>query len=367
MEVATIIKIVWNMRKTFFLIMAVLLSVSASFAEKKKKTVVASTIQLSEQEIIYNEGIEMLKKGDYNEAATRFTLAISIDSMFVNAYYNRAIAYTEQGVYNRAMNDIETAIRLFGSDDNADNHILKAKIHYGIGDVAGATNEIERALEMSPSNNNALLDKAAIYQATGKYDLAMSTYIKYNYKTGGDAYSYNELGNCYNKTGDKRVALDCYRKAYYTDSTNVTVKFNLAKSIWELDKDTVKALSLVDELIKADLTNAEYYNLKGYIYYQAGDTAKADTNFDLAIKNNNNLAQAHNGKGLIQIATGNYTDAIKHFNNAIAANINYADAYINRGIAKEEFKDYDGACEDFRRAAELGDASATAYFNKQCK
>lgn len=347
--------------------MSVLISVSASFAETKKKTVVASTIQLSEQEIIYNEGIELLKRGDYNEAATKFTLAISIDSLFVNAYYNRAIAYTEQGIYNRAMNDIETAIRLFGTNDNADNHILKAKIHYGIGDVTNATAEIDKALEISPSNNNALLDKAAIFQATGKFDLAMSTYIKYNYKTGGDAYSYNELGNCYNKTGDKRVALDCYRKAYYADSTNSTVKFNLAKGIWEFDKDTVKALSMVDALIKTDLTNAEYYNLRGYIYYQAGDTAKANANFDLAIKNNNNLAQAHNGKGLIQITAGNYTEAIKHFNNAIAANINYTDAYINRGIAKEEFKDYTGACEDFKRASELGDANATAYFNKQCK
>ncbi len=344
-----------------------LLSISVSFAEGKKKAVVASTIQLSEQEILYNEGLELLKKGDYNEAASKFTIAISIDSLFVNAYYNRAIAYTEQGVYNRAMSDIETVIRLFGANDNADNHVLKAKIHYGIGDVTSAIEEIDRALEISPSNNNALLDKAALFQATGKYDMARSTYTKYNYKTGGDAYSYNELGNCYNKTGDKRVALDCYRKAYYADSTNNTVKFNLAKGIWEFDKDTANALYMVDALIKTDLTNAEYYNLKGYICYQAGDTAKANANFDLAIKNNNNLAQAHNGKGLIQITAGNYTEAIKHFNNAIAANINYTDAYINRGIAKEEFKDYTGACEDFKRASELGDANATAYFNKQCK
>lgn len=352
------------MKKVLLLLMMTL-AVSLSYAAKKK-TVVASTIQLSEQELNYNEGIEKLKEGKYEDAIEKFNRAISIDSLFDRAFYNRAIAYTNMSVYGRAMSDIDTVIRHQGEDKNADNHILKAKIFFGIGDIPNATAEIDKALEINPSNVNALLDKAALLQATEQYELAMAAYTSYNYKTGGDAASFNELGNCYYKTGDKKVAVDCYQKAYNADSTNTVVCFNLAKSTWESYQDTAKALSIIDKLLDNDITNAEYYNLKGYICYQAGDSASADASFNLAIKNGN-LAQAYNGKGLIQMRAGNYSEAIKLFNTAISTNLNYGEAYINRGIAKETFDDYAGACEDFLRATELGAENANEYYTKQCK
>lgn len=341
------------------------LTVSLSNAAKKK-TVVASTIQLSEQELNYNDGIEKLKEGKYEEAIDKFSIAISIDSLFDQAIYNRAIAYTNIDVYGRALGDINTVIRHNGEKGSADNHLLKAKIFFGLGDIAGATAEIDKAIEIDPSNVNALLDKAALLQATEQYELAVAAYTSYNYKTGGDVSSFNELGNCYYKMGDKKVATECYQKAYNADSTNTTVCFNLAKGAWESYQDTAKSLSLVDKLLDKDITNAEYYNLKGYICYHAGDSASADINFDLAIKNGN-LAQAYNGKGLIQMRAGNYTEAIRLFNNAITTNLNYGDAYINRGIAKETFEDYSGACEDFLRATELGAENAKEYYTKQCK
>lgn len=353
------------MKRLLLLLLMLTLTTSVSFAAKKQ-TVVASTIQLSEQELTYNDGIEKLKEGKYDDAIEKFSRAISIDSLFDKAYFNRAIAYTNMGVYARALGDINTVIRHSGENTNSDNHILKAKIYNGIGDIKSATEEIDKALEIDPSNTNALLDKAALFQSTKQNELAIAAYISYNYKTGGSAASFNELGNCYYNVGDKRVATECFQTAYHADSTNTSVCFNLAKCTWEFYQDTVKALKLVDALISKEITNAEYYNLKGYICYQAGDSATADTNFDLAIKNGN-LAQAHNGKGLIQMKAGNYPEAIKHFNDAITANLNYGDAYLNRGIAKETFEDYTGACEDFLKATELGAANANEYYTKQCK
>ena len=269
--------------------------------------------------------------------------------------------------YNKAMSDVDNAIRLLGEKNATDCHILKAKIYYGVGNISAAITEINTALENDPNNYDALLDKAAIMESTGKYSDAIEVFNQINFIKGGNALTYNELGNCYIAMGEDEKAFDCYKKSYNADSTNAIAKFNYATALWKLNKDTVNSIRLIDQLLAKDVTNAEYYNAKAFILSQSGKSDESIANFDTAIANNKNLASAYLGKGITFYNQQKVEEALKEFNKAIDANTNYGDAYLNRAIAEEELNKFNKACDDLEKAAELGAKNAQEYYNKQCK
>ena len=72
-----------KMKKTAFILLLAACTTLSAWAAKKK-AVVASVLQLPEQEVAYNDGIAFLKMGNYEDAATKFSAAIAIDSTFAN-------------------------------------------------------------------------------------------------------------------------------------------------------------------------------------------------------------------------------------------------------------------------------------------
>lgn len=355
-----------KMKKTAFILLLAACTTLSAWAAKKK-AVVASVLQLPEQEIAYNDGIAFLKMGNYEDAATKFSAAIAIDSTFAKAYYNRAVAQFNLESYNKAMSDVDDAIRLLDDKSTTDCHILKAKIFYGVGNISSAIDEINTALDKDPNNADAMLDKAAILESTGKYTEAIEVFNQINFTKGGNVLTYNELGNCYMAIGEDGKAFDCYAQSYKSDSTNATAKFNYATALWKVNKDTVNSLRLINQLLEKDLTNAEFYNAKAFILSQSGKVDEAIANFDTAIANNKNLASAYMGKGITLYNMQRVEEAVNEFNKAIDANTNYGDAYLNRAIAEEDLKQFNKACDDLEKAAELGAKNAQEYYTKQCK
>ena len=355
-----------KMKKTAFILLLAACTTLSAWAAKKK-AVVASVLQLPEQEVAYNDGIAFLKMGNYEDAATKFSAAIAIDSTFAKAYYNRAVAQFNLENYNKAMSDVDNAIRLQGDKPDTNCHVLKAKIYYGLVNISAAVEEINKALENDPNNFDAMLDKAAILESTGKFTDAIEVFNQINFTKGGNALTFNELGNCYMAIGEDSKAFDCYTQSYKADSTNAITKFNYATALWKINKDTVNSIRLIDQLIEKDVTNAEYYSAKAFILSQAGKTDESIANFDTAIANNKNLASAYLGKGITYYNLGKIEDAVNEYSKAIDANTNYGDAYLNRAIAEEDLKQFNKACDDLEKAAELGTKNAQEYYTKQCK
>lgn len=361
MELAKIIK---EMRKSVLTLLLTTLMVTSGYSASK--AVVASTIQLPEQEVVYNKGIELLKKKEYDAAIIKFTASISIDSTFTKAYYNRAVANFNLEKYTKTISDLKVAIRQYGEAESADCYLLLSKADYALGNITESTEIIDKLLEQNPYNTKALLDKGAILQVTEQYDKAIEVYNSIIYRTGGNAPAYNEQGNCFYAIGDIERAYECYRKAHIADPENKKITYNFATATWSAKKDSATAFNLLNGLIKEEIDNADYYNAKGYMYVQLGMTDDAIENFNMAIALNHSLASAYNGKGTALYLAKMYSDALLEFNKSIDANTNYGDAYVNRAIAKEATGDYSGACADFKRGVELGAKNAQLYYSKQC-
>ncbi|MCQ2336655.1 MAG: tetratricopeptide repeat protein [Paludibacteraceae bacterium] len=352
------------MRRLLFTFITLILTITSGYGASK--AVVASTIQLPEQEVVYNEGIDLLKKGLYDEAIIKFTASVTIDPNFTKAYYNRAVAYFNQEKYTKAIADIETALNQFSKENTSDCYVLLSKANYCLGNIPESIEYIDKALEINPSNIQAMLDKGGVLQLSEQYEKAIEVYNSIIYHTRGNAAAYNEQGNCFLALEDTDRAYECYNKAHKAAPDSTKFAYNLAVATWQAKHDTINSIEILNTLIASEPDNADYYNAKGYIYAQSGDYGRAIDNFNIAILFNKNLASAYNGKGAVLCKTEMYDDALTEFNKAIEANTNYGDAYVNRGITKEYLGDYDGACNDYKKGVELGAKNAQKYYQKQC-
>ncbi len=352
------------MKKQLFVFIIVTFTITPCYCASK--ATVASTIQLPEQEVVYNDGIDLLKKGLYDEAIIKFTASIAIDPKFTKAYYNRAVAFFNQEKYTKAIADIEIALSQFSEENTSDCYVLLSKANYCLGNIPKSIEYIDKSLEINPLNIQAMLDKGGLIQSSEQYEKAIEVYNSIIYHTRGNAAAYNEQGNCFLALNDTDRAYECYHKAHKADPSNPKFTYNLAVATWISKNDTVNSTEILNTLIASEPDNAGYYNAKGYIYAQSGNYELAIDNFNMAISLNKNLASAYNGKGSALCKKEMYDDALKEFNNAIEANTNYGDAYVNRGITKEYLGDYDGACNDYKKGVELGAKNAQKYYLDQC-
>jgi tetratricopeptide (TPR) repeat protein len=59
-----------------------------------------------------NRGENYRRKGDYDRAIADLDHAIRLDPNFISAYYNRGTIYVSKGDFDRAITDFDRAIRL---------------------------------------------------------------------------------------------------------------------------------------------------------------------------------------------------------------------------------------------------------------
>ncbi|HPG55097.1 MAG TPA: tetratricopeptide repeat protein [Candidatus Enterocola sp.] len=340
---------------------------ATSLVGSAKKAVVVSTLQLPPAEAIYNEGINLLRQKQYDDAIIKFTATIAEDTTFTKAYYNRAIANFESERYNKAMNDLNVAIRQANNETASECYLLRGKIMFHLDDIKNALTDLDKAIELNPSNINARLDKAALLQYKREYALAEEEYSNILNISPDNASALLERGNCRQYIGQLEAAMNDYKILAINDSSNFQAKLNIATLTWKISADTVNSISLLNKLAKDNPQSAEVFNARGLIYSLTAQYDSAIADFDKAIAINKNYAAAYNNRGSAYYKQNKLETAIDNYNRAIEINTNYGDAYLNRAIVRELLRDENGSCNDLKAAAKLGVKNASEYFTKQCE
>ncbi|NCC99235.1 MAG: tetratricopeptide repeat protein [Bacteroidia bacterium] len=349
------------------LLLMVICICTASLVSVAKKAVVVSTLQLPPAEAIYNEGIKLLRQKQYDDAIIKFTATIAEDTTFTKAYYNRAIAYFESERYNKAINDLNVAIRQADNETASECYLLKGKIMFYLDDIKQALTDVNKAIELNSSNINARLDKAALLQYNREYTLAEKEYSNILSISPGNASALLERGNCRQHIGQLEAAMNDYKIIVINDSSNFQAKLNIATLTWKISADTLNSILLLNKLAKENPQSAEVFNARGLIYSLTAQYDSAIVDFDKAIGINRNYATAYNNRGSAYYKQNKLEKAIDDYNSAIEINTNYGDAYLNRAIVKELLRDENGSCNDLQIAAKLGVKNASEYFTKQCE
>jgi tetratricopeptide (TPR) repeat protein len=123
-------------------------------------------------------------------------------------------------------------------------------------------------------------------------------------------------------------------------------------------------LERLNELIKRENKNADYFYNRGWIFEQMNEPEKAEKDYTAAIEINSGHADALYNRGLIYIKGKRYDHAIKDFSEVIRLNPGSADALCNRGNAYYSRGQSKNALEDFTSAIKISPQDPDLYYNR---
>ena len=88
-------------------------------------------------------------KGDYDRAIADLEQAIRLDPKYRRPIYNRGIAYIDKGDYDRAIADLGKSVRLDPKDPKA--YVIRGSAYDGKGDYNRAIANYDEALRLDPN------------------------------------------------------------------------------------------------------------------------------------------------------------------------------------------------------------------------
>ena len=309
----------------------------------------------------YNEGLILLQNESYSEAVPYFTKAIDIDSIFSEAYLNRAKCYEKSDV-NLAIADYLIVFRL----DSNNLFPLYAVASLQLkSDKTKAKEMYTTILSLKDGEYKAMSQLGIIAFLNNKYVVAEQLFTQ-SLAINNNAYTLNDRGSCYRKLDKLDLAINDYLAVIVLNADLAFVYSNLA-SVYAKQGEVDKALSYYDLAISKDANYALAYNNKASVLLEAQEFGKAKIEIDRALNADAEYAPAYNNKGVINHQMKKYKEAIVAFDKAISLDNSYAKAYLNRGITKQMTRDEDGACLDWSKAKELGIMMVKKYLANDCE
>lgn len=309
----------------------------------------------------YNEGLLLLESENYIEAISHFTNAISIDSVFSEAYLSRAKCYEGE-------NDelaIADYLKAFSLDSSKISPLyLVADLQFK-SDKELAKQTYNTILSLNDGEHKAISQLGIISFLDEEYNNAEQLFTK-SLVINKNAYTLNDRGSCYRKLEQFDAAIQDYLAAIALNSELAFIYNNLA-SVYLKQGNDEKALSYYDLAISKDVNYVLAYNNKASLLLKNDEFDKARLAIVKALAVDSEYAPAYNNRGVINHQFKKYKEAIADFDKAILLDNNYAKAYLNRGISKQMTRDEDGACSDWNKAKELGIMMVKKYLANDCE
>jgi tetratricopeptide (TPR) repeat protein len=139
----------------------------------------------------YNRGNAYAKKGQHDQAITDYTMALEIDSKFIDAYIGRGLAYYRKGQHDQAITDYTMALEI--NPRFAEVYNIRGSAYFLKGQYDQAITDYARALEINPRDATAYLGRGLAYYRKGQHDQAITDYIMALEIDSKFAMAYSEL------------------------------------------------------------------------------------------------------------------------------------------------------------------------------
>jgi len=172
-------------------------------AEKKPQLVDAMSY--------YQIGNDYFEKRDYEKAIENYNMAILLNPIFSEAYFNRALCYYQLKNYDKSIADYTKASELDPKNPHVYNN--KGDAFYRKQDYAGAIKEYDKAVTLNPNYMKALYNRALSYASLEDYDKAVEDFGKVIQLKPDFSEAYHLRGLAYEYSGDIDSAIGDYKKA----------------------------------------------------------------------------------------------------------------------------------------------------------
>jgi tetratricopeptide (TPR) repeat protein len=121
-------------------------------------------------------------------------------------------------------------------------------------------------------------------------------------------------------------------------------------------------LADLNEAIRLEAKNPEYYIRRGLVRYYLNDLRGAMSDYDVSVSMNDNNLVARFNRGLLRAQVGDDNNAIKDFDAVLQQDPDNYQALYNRGLLKNQTGDYKGSLADLDRVQEQYPNFAAIYY-----
>ncbi len=242
-----------------------------------------------------------------------------------NSFASRGLDYKDKKDYDRAIADLNEAIRL--QPEDADFYAYRAKVYEIKGDPDRAIADYDGAARFEPERPSIYIGRAGSYQAKGDSECAIADY--------GEAIRIDPLN-----------AESHYERARYEQTTG----------------DYDQAIRDLTSAIEIDANDPEYRNSRGMAHRMKGKNDEAITDFSDAIRLDKTYWAAYLNRAEVHEANGNYEQAVADIGEAIKVDEKSADLFYRRGNVHRASGDNERAIADYGEAIRLDSKAAGTYY-----
>jgi tetratricopeptide (TPR) repeat protein len=171
-------------------------------------------------------GVAYCKQGDWDKAIKELDEAIRLNPRDATAYCYRGGAYCGGGELDKAISDFTRQIELDGT--NGSGYFNRGSAYRAKRDFTNAISDFTRCLQLWPTDAVVYKNRAAVYDALGELDKAISDWNKGLRLSPGDATAHAVRGHAYHAKGQFDEALLDYQEAIRLERTNDLAYNNLA-------------------------------------------------------------------------------------------------------------------------------------------
>ena len=310
-------------------------------------------------QVFMNEGINYLKEGDPNLAATNFDEVIKRDSLSWIAFYYRGICKKNLGQFDEARKDLFHAKRI--NPKHAAIYVELGELYHIQNVFNKATDEYEKAIELDPQMVQAYYNLGSLALTKGDLRKGLKYYQKCNEVNPKFPQAYMMQGLVKflaRKKDTESIAL--FDKAVRADSAYALTYLWRGLAYISLEKPN-ECLKNWNALIRREPDNSLYTLLRGFLYIELGDFDNAFNDLRKAMR----LREVDDER-----FTAGQTVLDKRIDLQYAANylITYgygldekSFGFLKKGFCLILAGNYKGAIDEIRKSERI-QPSATVYF-----
>lgn len=301
-----------------------------------------------------NKGLINLSKGKTKEAEIELRAAVNVAPNFLNTRYILAAYYIKQKNYPKALQSLKDGIT--GKKEDALLYNSASAILFAEKKPAEALEYLNKAKAANPDYFAPYYNIANYYAAKSDYDRAINEYAEVLKRDPKNAGALINTAALYEVKGKKDDAVTYYNKARETGEPTAFLAF---ANYYMRNKDWSKAVSVLDEGIKANPKNAQAMEFKGRIYIGEKKYKEALGAFEALEAVNKDYALPFIVN--THIAMGEHQKALEKLNEKIKSDPRRMDLMADVSRVYVLMKDYKSAADNARKIINIKPDSADGY------
>lgn len=309
----------WNLARTFRLaiILVALASLNSGTASAQINT-----------EQVMNIGRNALYFEDYILSIQYFNQVIQQKPYLPEPYFFRSVAKVSLDDYAGAEADASKCIEI--NPFIKDAYRVRAVARHNTHKYEDAIGDYRTCLQMRPEDPDIMLNMAMCELALKNYNTADSCLSWCLERDSTSERACLGMAQLCLERQDSVGALNYVSKCISKHKNNPQAYLARCEIYANHLKDYNKALEDIDEAIKLEPTNVNYYINRSYLRYQINDIRGTMADLDYAIAVNPNNVTAHYNRALLRSEVGDYNRAVEDYDFVLEQDPDNYPAFYNR-------------------------------------